>query len=331
MRPARWGRRAGTSHGVDGHRGEDRASREGHGGVKPRRRHPRQRQGQRPKAAQHVRRHERRDAAPAMAARPPASAPSVEAKPCGPPPSRPGRASPRGRRGRRQLGDRKKLRPQATRASMRLRSGPRRRSSRTSCPRPRGGAARPRAPAPPRRTGPGRRPGQRERNRQEHQRQEHRRGAPSILRHEDEQLGRERGWGRRRGGLRIHRRGAPRARKPLRDQQRPEQQATGTGRGADQDPKAEGHLPEALGHPHGEEAERTHWIPARITGRVPQRSARAPATGCIAPRRIIARENGSAAAPRAQWNSARNAGRNKLYDANANEVHTAHSIDQQRI
>jgi hypothetical protein len=72
-------------------------------------------------------------------------------------------------------------------------------------------------------------------------------------------------------------------------------------------------------------------MPARITGRVPRRSARAPATGCIAPQQTIARENGSAAAPRPQWNSARNAGRNRLYAANANEVPKAHRIDQHRI
>ena len=47
-------------------------------------------------------------------------------------------------------------------------------------------------------------------------------------------------------------------------------------------------------------------------------------------RRLVG-SRGSAAAPRAQWNSARNAGRNKLYDANANEVHTAHTVDHKRM
>jgi len=55
-----------------------------------------------------------------------------------------------------------------------------------------------------------------------------------------------------------------------------------------------------------------HRMPPRITGRVPRRSARAPATGCITPHTTIARENGSAASLRAQWNSWRKAGSNRL-------------------
>src|SRR5262245_23561266 len=71
-------------------------------------------------------------------------------------------------------------------------------------------------------------------------------------------------------------------------------------------------------------------MPPRITGRVPRRSARAPTTGCITPQTTIARENGSAAALRVQWNSWRNAGSNRLYAENENEVTQAHSIDHKR-
>ena len=53
-------------------------------------------------------------------------------------------------------------------------------------------------------------------------------------------------------------------------------------------------------------------MPPRSTGRVPRWSARAPATGCITPHTTIARENGSAAALCAQWNSWMKAGSNRL-------------------
>ena len=55
-----------------------------------------------------------------------------------------------------------------------------------------------------------------------------------------------------------------------------------------------------------------HRMPPRIRGRVPRRSARAPVSGCITPHTTMARENGSTAALRAQWNSWRKAGSNRL-------------------
>src|SRR5262252_5779524 len=74
-----------------------------------------------------------------------------------------------------------------------------------------------------------------------------------------------------------------------------------------------------------------HKMPARSTGRVPRRSASDPTRGCITPHTTIARENGSAAAPRAQWNSAMKAGIKRLYEENENEVKKAHSTAQTSI